>query len=116
MLQIAGDRIRYNLSWIENVGAFGRDPESKLKNLVAVSHHANPWTSEVLRGLRAPGTGFPFLIMLGTMRYLKGKDFCVVYRRKPVYILQFRDERFKRWVIPATDEHRELLESLGHVL
>lgn len=113
MLEIVGDQIRYNLTWIENLGAFGRDPKSSLRNLVSVSRRDNPWSTEVLRGIRAPGTGFPFLIMLGTMRYLRGKDFCVVYRRRPVLLLEFKDERFMRWVIPASDANISLLQQAG---
>ena len=113
MLEISGDEIRYNLSWVENFGAFGRDPRARLTNLVAVSRSENPWTREVLRGIRAPGTGFPFLIMLGTMRYLRGKDFCVVYRRNPVLILEFTNEKFKRWIVPATHINSALLEEAG---
>ena len=113
MLEIVGDQIRYNLSWLENVGAFGRDPKSSLKKLVAVSRRENPWSSEVLWGMRAPGTGFPFLIMLGTMRYLRGKDFCVVYRRRPVLLLEFEGERFGRWVIPASEANISILRDAG---
>lgn len=116
MLVISGDRIRYQLSWLEKIGAFGRDPKALLANLVSVTFHEHPWTREVLRGIRAPGTGFPFLIMLGTMRYWSGKDFCVVYRKRPVLVLEFKDESFNRWVIPATDENRALLGRHGFAL
>lgn len=113
MLEIVDDQIRYNLSWVENIGALGRDPRSSLKNLVSVSRRENPWTTEVLRGIRAPGTGLPFVIMLGTMRYIRGKDFCVVYRRKPVLLLEFVGERFKRWVIPASESNISTLQKAG---
>ena len=109
MLEIVGDHFRYNLSLIENIGAFGRDPRAKLKSLRSVTLHRHPWTREVLRGVRAPGTGFPFLIMLGTMRYLGGKDFCVVYKKRPVLVMEFEGEKFTRRVIPATEENRSLL-------
>lgn len=108
MLEISDGKIRYKLSWIENIGTLNRGPVAKLENLVSVTRRENPWTREVLRGIRAPGTGFPFLIMLGTMRYMRGKDFCVVYKRNPVLILEFRDEKFKRWIIP--DSNADLLK------
>ncbi|CAB4563161.1 MAG: hypothetical protein F2554_01575 [Actinobacteria bacterium] len=113
MLKVDGERIRYDLSWIENLGAFARDPVASLANLSAVSRREHPWTSEVLRGVRAPGTGFPFLIMLGTMRRLRGKDFCVIYRRNPVLVLEFKGEKFERWIIPASAENIELLGAKG---
>ena len=113
MLEASRDQIRYDLSWIENIGAFGRDPISKIANLKSVSYRPHPWTTEVLRGIRAPGTGFPFLIMLGTMRFWRGKDFCVIYKRRPVLVLEFEGEKYQRWIIPAAKENRDLLQSLG---
>ncbi|NCW47402.1 MAG: hypothetical protein EBV95_04605 [Actinobacteria bacterium] len=111
MLKIEGDSFRYQLNWIENIGAFWRDPKSRISNLVSVTAHENPWTIQVLRGIRAPGTGFPFVIMLGTMWHRKGRDFCVVYRRKPVLLLEFKDESFKRWVIPDNEANRSVLRT-----
>ena len=116
MLEIVGDQIRYNLSWIENIGAFGRDPRAKLTSLQSVTLHQHPWTREILRGVRAPGTGFPFLIMLGTMRYWRGKDFCVVYRKRPVLVMEFEGEKFARWVIPASAENLSLLSENSIVI
>ena len=64
-----------------------------------------------MRGMRAPGTGFPYLIMLGVMRFWGGKDFCVIYKRNPVYIVEFDNENFKRWIIPASTDLPELMKS-----
>lgn len=111
MLKIDGENLRYDLRWLENFGAFGRDPRTKISYLKAVTRHKNPWTSEVLRGIRAPGTGFPFLIMLGTMWHRRGRDFCVVYKRKPVLVLEFDGAGFKRWIIPVTKENLKVLQS-----
>jgi hypothetical protein len=111
MLKIEGEFLRYDMNWLENLGAFGRDPKSKISNLKSVTRHENPWSTQVLRGIRAPGTGFPFLIMLGTMWHRKGRDFCVVYRRKSVLLLEFENESFKRWVIPDTLENLQVLRS-----
>ena len=111
MLKIEGDSLRYDMNWLENLGAFGRDPKSKISDLKSVTRHQNPWTTEVLRGIRAPGTGFPYLIMLGTMWHRRGRDFCVVYKRKPVLILEFSGEGFKRWVIPDNEENLRVLKS-----
>jgi hypothetical protein len=109
MLKLEGEFLRYDMNWLENIGAFGRDPKAKISSLHSVTRHQNPWTAEVLRGIRAPGTGFPFLIMLGTMWHRRGRDFCVVYKRKPVLILEFNGSGFKRWVIPDTKENLEVL-------
>ncbi len=105
MITISGDIIGYQLRPLEIVGAFGLPPKANLSNLVSVSLERNPWTTKVLRGIRAPGTGFPYLIMLGTMRHRRGKDFCVVYKRNPVLVLEFKNEKWARWVVPASDKN-----------
>jgi hypothetical protein len=48
---------------------------------------------------------------LGTMWHRKGRDFCVVYRRRPVLILEFENEKYKRWVIPATEANEKVLRN-----
>jgi len=112
MLQLNEGILTYTLSRMEKLGALARSPIAKAENLKEVRFHENPWNNHVLRGIRAPGTGFPFVIMLGTMRHGSGKDFCVVYRRKPVLILEFENEPFSRWVIPASKDSISLLGSL----
>jgi hypothetical protein len=52
-----------------------------------------------LRGVRAPGTGIPYVVLLGTMRFKEGKDFTAIYKRKPVKIYEFSAGEFKRWIV-----------------
>jgi hypothetical protein len=112
MLKVVGDHITYELRAIEKVGAFGNSPKARVANLISFSREENPWTVKTLRGIRAPGTGFPYVIMLGTLWHRKGRDFCVVYKRRPVLVLEFENEKFKRWVIPATRENENLLAKI----
>jgi hypothetical protein len=67
--------------------------------LISKKSYAKPWSTEVLKGVRAPGTGFPYLILLGTMRYWGGKDFTAIYKKRPVNVYQFEDYSFKRWIV-----------------
>ena len=113
MLISQNGTLTYQLSALETIGAFSFSPTASVENILDVKIVDNPWTTEVLRGIRAPGTGFPYLIMLGTMRHRKGKDFCVVYKRRPVIVLELKNEKFKRWVIPATAESVNSLRNLG---
>jgi hypothetical protein len=116
MLEINNKQITYKLSWLEKVGAFGKSPTAKLSNLIKVSQSDNPWNTKVIRGVRAPGAGIPFFIMLGTLRSFRGKDFTIIYKRRPVLILDFENERFRRWVIPDSEASRELLRATGKLL
>ena len=113
MLKVVGDRLTYELSALEKVGALASSPSADIANLISVTREENPWSTRVLRGIRAPGTGFPYVIMLGTMWHRKGRDFCVVYKKRSVLILEFKNEKFKRWVIPATDQNVEIADGLS---
>jgi hypothetical protein len=95
-----GDRMILKLSLIEKIFAlhFKKLTVSKAK-LISKKGYAKPWSTEVLRGVRAPGTGFPYLILLGTMRYRGGKDFTAIYKKRPVNVYQFEDYDFKRWIV-----------------
>ncbi|CAB4572211.1 unannotated protein [freshwater metagenome] len=113
LLHFADKKLIYKLSPLEMLGALRGTPSARVENLISVQLHQDPWTSKVLRGIRAPGTGFPFVIMLGTLRHRFGKDFSVVYRRRPVLLLEFENESFARWIIPAAEENIKLLSSLN---
>ena len=112
MLKVVGDRITYELTTIEKIGAFGNSPTANVTNLVSYIREENPWTVKTMRGIRAPGTGFPYVIMLGTLWNRRGRDFCVVYKRRPVLVLEFRNEKFKRWVIPMTEANFAVVNSI----
>jgi hypothetical protein len=102
-LVIAGEKVRLNLSILEILGAFHGSPEVSLSEVESIELVDNPWVREVLKGVRAPGTGIPFVVMLGTMRYLQGKDFVAIYRRKPAAIVTLRSGEFKRWIFEIKD-------------
>ena len=93
------ETLTLKLSKLEVIGAFHRSPQSSLSNLLEIRRVENPWNSSVMRGMRAPGTGIPYLIMLGTLRYRGGKDFAAIYGRKPAYVLRFKGEEFNSWLI-----------------
>jgi hypothetical protein len=94
-----GEFLTLKLSTWEKLGAVHGDIRVLKSNLVAIESAENPWRSTVLRGIRAPGTGIPFVILLGTMRTKKSKDFTAIYRRGAVDIYTFKDAEFERWII-----------------
>ena len=95
-----GDQLILKLSFVEKIFAlhFKQLKVSKDK-LISKKGYAKPWSTEVLKGGRAPGTGFPYQILLGTMRYRDGKDFTAIYKKRPVNVYQFEDYDFKRWIV-----------------
>jgi hypothetical protein len=94
-----GEFFTLKLSMLEKVGALHGNIKTAKANLIDITNAENPWQSTVLRGIRAPGTGIPYVILLGTMRYKKKKDFTAIYRRGPVEIYTFKDCEFERWII-----------------
>jgi hypothetical protein len=94
-----GEFFTLKLSILEKVGALHGNVKTAKANLIDITNAENPWQSTVLRGIRAPGTGIPYVILLGTMRYKKKKDFTAIYRRRPVEIYTFKDAEFERWII-----------------
>ena len=111
MLLIQGQQLKYQLTPLESLGALAKSPTANISNLVGINNFDDPWKGRVLRGIRAPGTGFPFLIMLGTMQFWSRRDFVVVYKRRPVFVLEFKDEKYERWIIPA-EPNEELVNKL----
>jgi hypothetical protein len=100
---VDGAKVRLHLSLLEVLGAFHGSLEVDLSKVESIEIEETPWVREVLKGVRAPGTGIPFVIMLGTMRYRGGKDFVAIYRRKPAAIINFRSGEFKRWIFEIKD-------------
>jgi hypothetical protein len=95
----SGGVLVLKLSWLEKIGAIHGDISVASKELISKTEVPNPWTKEHLRGVRAPGTAIPYVILLGTMRFKGGKDFCAIYKRTPAVIYEFADAPFKRWIV-----------------
>jgi hypothetical protein len=87
------------LSRLEKMGALHGDISVASNLLLSKTEVSNPWKKEHLRGVRSPGTAIPYRILLGTMRFKGGKDFCAIYKRTPAVIYEFADAPFKRWVV-----------------
>ena len=94
-----GNNLILKLSTWEKIGGLHRDLIVSKDQLVSKTVFQNPWSKEVLKGVRAPGTGIPYVILLGSMRYKGGKDFTAIYKRKPVTVYEFKDYSFKRWIL-----------------
>jgi hypothetical protein len=92
-----GDYLQVSLSGKEELGALKRSFAIPLNQVVNIARVGDLWVH--LRGIRAPGTGFPGVIMLGTTRYQGKKDFNAVYKHKPGYVVTLNDSEFTRILI-----------------
>ena len=109
-LRIADGSLEVQLSPLERFGAFHGNitvPLSAVQSMQIVDH---PF--QQLRGIRAPGTGFPGVIALGTWRYSGGKDFVAVYDGQRGVVIDLDGTEFRRLVI-GTPDPEAVLGRLG---
>ena len=76
--------IKLLLSEWETLGALHNSPVMPIDEITGVNYYDDLWSSKILRGFRAPGTGVPFLVMLGTMR--------------PGVVIDFKSGPFDQWI------------------
>jgi hypothetical protein len=94
-----GNKLTLILSSLEKIGSFHGNISIDKSQVLSIEESPDPWNRSILRGIRAPGTGIPFVIMLGTLRHRQGKDFAAVYKRGPARIYNLKDSPYKRWII-----------------
>jgi hypothetical protein len=95
-----GNELVLKLSRLEKLGAFHTSIRAPKNSLIEIKEMANPWSrSDGMKGLRAPGTGCPKVIMLGTLRKRKGKDFAAVYGRGSAKVYVFKGQSFSQWIV-----------------
>lgn len=85
----------------EKLGSFHGDLTFPITAVQDVDVSQQPFRE--IRGLRAPGTGVPGRVALGTWRYRGGKDFVAVYRGQPAVVVRLRDAPFRRLVVSSDD-------------
>ena len=95
----SGNEVVLCLTKREKLAALHGNLIAKKSDLISRKVVENPWRSGLLKGVRSPGTGIPFYLLLGTMRYKDGKDFAIIYRNKPVEVFEFKGGPYKRWII-----------------
>lgn len=100
-VQVGETVVVLHLSTLERLGALHGDVVIPRPSIRSARVAANPWSE--LRGLRAPGTGWPGRIALGTWRGRFGRDFFAVFGREPAVVLELRDQRFARVVVSVPD-------------
>jgi hypothetical protein len=94
-----GVEIELSLTKREKFASLHGNLIASKSDLISRNIVENPWRSGLLKGVRSPGTGIPFYLLLGTMRYKDGKDFTIIYRNKPVEVFEFKGGPYKRWII-----------------
>ena len=114
-VQIDQRGLRVRLGRWERLGAMHDDVEVPVASLVRAETVTDVW--DRLEGVRAPGTGWPGLIMLGTTRHDGLKDFCVVHRHGPGLVVELGDHEFARILVTLpVEEATRLASAIGAVV
>jgi hypothetical protein len=93
-----GDEIVLDLSLLEMLGAIHSSPRASINSIEKVEFVDQLWGSATLRGVRAPGTALPYVVLLGTLRGRGYKDFVAMKGRGVGAIITFKSGPFERWI------------------
>jgi hypothetical protein len=85
------------LSHLEKLGGVHSDVRVPLRLITDVRVAADPWLE--LRGIRAPGTGIPGVIALGTRLGSETADFVAVHHHQSAVVVETSGGEFDRLVI-----------------
>ncbi|HEY0417110.1 MAG TPA: hypothetical protein VGC78_12050 [Gaiellaceae bacterium] len=100
-LRREGDEIVVKLNDLEKAGALRGDVRVPTSCVRAVRVSQTPFRE--LRGVRAPGTGVPGVVALGTWRGGGGKDFAAIYRGGPAVVVELEAGEYRRLIVSAHD-------------
>ena len=93
-----GNEIVLRLSFLEKFGALHSSPRAAISAIENIEFVDQLWRSEVLRGVRAPGTAIPYVVLLGTLRGFRYRDFVAMKGRGEGVVLTFKEGHFERWI------------------
>ncbi len=101
-LTVDGTDLVLHLSTAEKAEGFHRDIRLPLSAVTDVRVVGSAWDGE-LRGWRAPGTGVPNDIAVGTRRGGFGKDIAAVHGTGPAVVVELEGSEYGRLVLTADD-------------
>jgi hypothetical protein len=102
-LRVEGDDLVVAMSTWERAAAFHGDVRVPVGAIQNVAVEPDPWGA--IRGIRAPGTGFPRVIAYGVRRRMGDRpDFVAVLRNRPAVRVELgRPSKFARLVVSVDD-------------
>ena len=100
---VVGSEVQLSLSVGEKFWGFHRTLKANLSDIVKIERVDNFWKYSGWRGVRAPGTGIPGVVGLGTWRKLGSKSFCAVYKKEPGFKITLKNNEFEAWLFSAAE-------------
>jgi hypothetical protein len=107
-VKVVGDEVILELSFWERLGALHSSLRVSKSAVTKIEFIDNLWSSEVLRGVRAPGTGIPYVVLLGTMRGRNYRDFTAIKGRGVGVEICLNEGPFERWIFTLRQQRSEL--------
>jgi hypothetical protein len=98
---VDGANVVVRMSDVEKFEAVHADVHVPLAAVRAVRVVDDAWPE--LRGIRAPGTGIPGVIAVGTRRGSFGKDFAVVHGREMAVVIELEGASYSRLIVTTPD-------------
>ena len=108
-----GDEIVLQLSLWEKLGALHGNPRTPVGSIEKIEFIDQLWGSSTLRGIRAPGTALPYLVLLGTLRGRRYRDFVAMSGRGEGVVVTLKSGPFARWIFTIKQPKEEISALLG---
>ena len=103
-----GNELTLELSFWEKMGALHLSPRTAIDSIESIEFIDQLWGSSTLRGVRAPGTALPYVVLLGTLRGLKYRDFVAMKGRGEGVVLTLKSGPFARWIFTLKQPQSEI--------
>jgi len=103
-----GDELVLQLSFWEKLAALHSNPRAPLASIEKIEFVDQLWGSSTLRGVRAPGTALPYVVLYGTLRGLKYRDFVAMKGRGEGAVISFKSGPFERWIFTISQPKDEI--------
>jgi hypothetical protein len=100
-LHVEDGELMIDLSGLEKAEGLHGNIHVPVSTVRDVRCVGDPWPE--LRGMRAPGTGLPKVIAVGTRRGPGIKDFAVVHGTGPAVVVELEGADFGRLVVTEDD-------------
>jgi hypothetical protein len=105
---IVDNEVVLKLSPSERFWGFHASPRALVQDIAKIERVENFWKYSGWRGVRAPGSGIPGVVGLGTWRKFGTKSFCAVYKKKPGFKFTFKSGEFEAWLFSSPELPSEL--------
>jgi hypothetical protein len=103
-----GNELTLELSFWEKMGALHLSPRTSIDSIESIEFIDQLWGSSTLRGIRAPGTALPYVVLLGTLRGRNYRDFVAMKGRGEGVVITLKSGPFARWIFTVRQPKSEI--------